>query len=193
MSPKSLTDDLRRQLLHAIAQNHEHLRSFLLRFIDDPLEVDTTLTEVFARSVGMLDKLEGAEPEDIRERLRDLARSVIRIEWRKDQKEHGKVAEGQLRALVHRKLQADLDWEPDDTEGLVEAVRQSLGGLPGWARQAIDRRYVQGITISELARSTGRSEDSIRMELLRILVLVRDALGSSEAGGGDVSETGAEQ
>lgn len=77
-------------------------------------------------------------------------------------------------ALAHF-LQQQLRWSGSRSDGRMEALAICMEKLNDPVRDMLEQRYA-GVSISELARNSHRSESAVKMALLRTREVLRDCV-----------------
>ena len=82
----------------------------------------------------------------------------------------------------HRKAQPISDDLPEKPAAPPEALEMldAVRSLPATYRETLLMRFVEGLTGPEIARRTGLTEGSVRVNLCRGMQLLRERLGAGE-------------
>ena len=154
-----------------LAEHGARLRAFALRLCGDAAAADDLCLRAFARAVGRIGQLRGADPHPW------LCSILVRMR-RSDLRRAGAQAE---RAAEPGELEALPDPGPDPLAALVarsdaEAVADAVSRLPEHYRAAILLRYWEDLPLEETAEALGVPLGTAKFRLSRARALLRAAL-----------------
>ncbi len=78
-------------------------------------------------------------------------------------------------------LACDLAGRAERFDGRREALQVCLAKLPDRQRDLISRRYTEGLSLRSIAKTLGRTADSVATSLLRIRVALQQCVKRREA------------
>lgn len=144
---------------------HRHqaaVRGFLAARLSQREDAEDLAQEVFITAFQKRKTFSGSVK--IESWLRGIARNLLRNHVRKFRAKPIGGSE-ELQVLVDREL------EKSGYEGeVVEVLRECLGELDGPARRLVMERYLQGVSVRQLEKKTGRGYSALTMQLHRIRV-----------------------
>ena len=120
----------------------------------------------------------GKVPEDPNTYIYAIARNVLFKHRRRKIAEHGVLDEYCRRVTTERGCSAShaLDTEPSEGTSTAEAERileTITARLPPKDAELMTLRFVEGLSIKEVAQRTNRSEDAVRRRIDRLRAAVR--------------------
>jgi len=162
----------------ALYQEHIHeLYGFVFRLVRGD---HSAAADVFQDTwLDAIDHVEQFDPKrgELRAWLFGIARRRVALYWRKRMSSHAvcltvqldDAAEGMDGAVLPEDILEQLE------QGAV--VRASLLALPPDRRQVLTDKYVEGLSVAQIAAKTGRSPKSVESHLSRAREQLRSLLG----------------
>lgn len=154
-----------------VREHQSGLRAFIRALGADDAWVDDLAQEAFIVAYRRLDQFEPGT--DFGKWLRGIARFLVANERRKD------IRRSRLLPLamvdVLSRSESEDRAEPDFTL-LLPAMRECVDQLPAHSRDLLHRRYAANDNATTLARRLGIKADTIRQQLLRIRVAVKECI-----------------
>ena len=144
-------------------ENLGWLRGYFRSRLRDWASADDLAQDVFVTAFLKMKDFRGESTIEVW--LRGIARNHLRNFLRK----HREVALGggeELQALLDRSCE---HWEDvESTDGRLHALRECLEHLPEQAKKLLEKRYVQGCNVREIARESGKGYSALIMQLHRM-------------------------
>ena len=147
-------------------------------------------TELYARYAPMVNAivLAHAQPSEAADLVQEVfARALSKLRGLRDARAFGgwlaMIARNCARTLLRAPAQAPIPTDcaaaaPGDDAEAAEAL-EAIRALPDAYRETLMMRLVEGMTGPEIAQRTGLTEGSVRVNLHRGLMLLRDRLGKT--------------
>ena len=161
-----------------VKRHQNSVRAFLAVRLATPMDAEDLAQEVFITAFRKLKEFDLAQP--FAPWLRGMALNL----WRNHQRKFRALPIGghaELQLLLDERLaqQQAIETEGDD----LQVLRDCLEQMAGPARDLLQARYADGMSVRELCQSTGRNHSAITMQLHRL----RSLLAACMAGKGRVS------
>ncbi len=159
----------------ALEQLYEREVEGLYAFVFFRVGRDAALAEDVVQETFLtaLDRLVAFDPKrgPVRSWLCQLSRNVARVYLRERRRTEvlamwDKV-DGALLAMFERLSDEPLAPEALEREETRDLVHLTLGHLPGGYRNVLERKYVDGASLEEIARELSASEDAAKSQLAR--------------------------
>lgn len=175
---ETITTDPALQEFEARVREHQSgLRAFIRALGAEEAWVDDLAQEAFLVAYRRLDHFEPGT--DFGKWLRSIARFLVANERRKE------IRRSRLLpfAIVDLLLQSESadSPEPDVTRFLPE-LRECVDQLPARSREMLRRRYAANDNATTLARRLGMNADTVRQQLLRIRLAVKQCIENKTVG-----------
>lgn len=139
------------------------VRAFLLVRLSRKDEAEDLAQETFVTAWRRLRDFDGGRP--FVPWLRGIAMNLLRNHLRKF-KEAPIGGDEALQAILDGAMER---WEAAADEGpRAVALAECLTGVDGPARDLLDARYVEGLSLEELCARTGRKQSALTMKLHRL-------------------------
>lgn len=151
--------------------NEGWVRGFLRSRIRDWAAADDLAQEVFVTAFRRVHAFRGEA--GFEGWLRGIAVNHLRNFLRK-RREQAIGGNDELQELIDRGAESFL--AAADEGGALEALRECLGKIDGPSRELLDRRYVTGKTVREMAAESGRGYSALTMQLHRLRELLADCV-----------------
>jgi RNA polymerase sigma-70 factor (ECF subfamily) len=163
-----------------------HIQFQIPQDLGGPINIDDIVQQAFSKAYRSLSAFQSKSPGGFLAWLRTIATNQLRDELRRHQREKSKRAhrppgsdesEATYRILLERIGAAGEDGPQHAMKDeLLRALRTALAILPEDYRSAIRLRYMEGLTMAEVARSLGKTEAAARAVCTRALAMLRDEL-----------------
>ena len=160
-----------------VREHQASLRAFLRALGAEEAWVDDLAQEAFLVAYRRFTDFEVGT--DFGKWLRAIARRVLANERRKETRRSRLLPAVLTDALSRHEPEP----ESPDFERLVPALRECVEGLPARSRELLWRRYAGDENATSLARVLQVKADTVRQQLLRIRLAVRECLDGKGAGG----------
>lgn len=156
---KALNGDI--SAFEGLVRRHQGgVRAFLAARLSQREDAEDLAQEVFITAYRKRKSFSGAAK--VESWLRGIARNLLLNHVRKFRAKPIGGSE-ELQILVDH----GLDQEAHEGE-LVEVLRECLGELDGPARELMTERYLEGMSVRQLEKKTGRGYSALTMQLHRI-------------------------
>ena len=160
-----------------VAEHQAELLRHARRRVHDAGTAEDLVQETFVRAYRAFDRL----PDDSRVRpwLHQILANLCVDEANRCRREYDKTGRAAVEVDASR-----LDLSPEDQLGLDiddTALGAALAGLPATHRDALEKRFVEGLDYDEIAESTGVSETNVRARVSRARATLRRALQGAAA------------
>ncbi len=154
-----------------LVREHEGwVRGFFRARLRDWTAADDLAQDVFVTAYRGLKKFRG--DSSIATWLRGIALNHLRNFIRK-RREQCVGGSEELQVLMDS---AGSDGSDRDEGGMLEALRECLSRVDGPARELLQKRYVVGQTVRELAAESGRGYSALTMQLHRLRESLADCV-----------------
>jgi len=170
-----LSERQRASLTRLVLDHQGHLRTFLGRFVKDDTAGDEMAQDVFLSIVSRCEDLAQWPEEEAAKYLRAVARNLVRMRWRQEQRGKSKDQRA-IAELLQAERDRSLDQEPDDSALRLGALKLCVEGLPPHARDMVEDHFFQGTPLAGIARTLGHSDAAVRMTFLRIRRQLRSCI-----------------
>lgn len=167
------TEEQKLRDFESLVQEHQiGLRVFVRALGVEEGWVDDVAQEAFVIAYRRLDTFETGT--DFGRWLRGIARHLVANERRKKAR-HSRLLPLVLADMLLDSVSDDTR-EPDSSSRLLGAMHECVKQLPSRSRDLLERRYAGGETAATLARQLRLNADSVRQNLLRIRVAVKQCI-----------------
>lgn len=160
-----------------VREHQSGLRAFIRALGADEAWVDDLAQEAFIIAYRRLDQFEPGT--DFGKWLRSIARYLVANERRKEIRRSRLLPFAVVDALLNN--EADPALETSVTH-LLPAMRKCIEQLPPRNRELLQRRYADDEKAAGLARRLRLNADTVRQQLLRIRVAVKECIEKKIAG-----------
>lgn len=175
-------------LLHYDALN-QHVSARIPRQLQGLLRTDDVLQQTFVRAAQAINTFETRHPGAFRGWLRTIAENLVRDALRRRQRE--------------RRLSGQQDHMPENRDHSaaplldrvaaanttpsrqvqnresISRLRDAMQGLPEQQRDIVQRRYLQGQSLEQIANATGLTKNAVRGVCYRARKTLRTMMGRS--------------
>jgi RNA polymerase sigma-70 factor (ECF subfamily) len=158
---------------HLVSAHQGRVRAYIGGTINRPEVVDDLAQEVFLSAFRSLDSYKGEAPFGVW--LLGIARHKTLMHLRHEVRRLARESRSLELVLSDLQLRALEDDEMmlARREQEIAALQQCLERLPPHGAELIAERYFRARSITDLARSAGKREGSLRMTLMRLRQLLR--------------------
>lgn len=146
-----------------VRENQGWLRGYFRSRLRDWASADDLAQDVFVTAYLKRKDFRGEATFEVW--LRGIARNHLRNFIRKH-REEALGGDEELQALLEQSCDSWENVEPAD--GRLEALRDCLEHLPAQAKKLLEKRYVQGCNVREIARETGKGYSALTMQIYRM-------------------------
>jgi RNA polymerase sigma factor (sigma-70 family) len=184
--PQAVTQQVRRQWASgdhrgayalAVQSTQDSLYRFLVHLLRDEEEAREVFQDTYVRVYRGLDGFRGEA---------SLTTWVLRIgrnqAWTR--RRGSKTRQAREVSLEAFKLDPPAREEPDRRE-----LDHALARLPGVQREAVLLFYLEGLSVEEVARTTGRPANTIKSDLLRARAKLREHLQRTDTASASIRES----
>jgi RNA polymerase sigma-70 factor, ECF subfamily len=154
-----------------VREHQSGLRAFIRALGADEAWVDDLAQEAFIITYRRLDEFEPGT--DFGKWLRSIARYLVANERRKEIRRSRLLPLAVVDVLLNCETENALDLE---ISALLGAMRECVDQLPSRSRELLHQRYAANDNAKTLARKLGIKADTIRQQLLRIRVAVKECI-----------------
>ena len=145
------------------------IRAFLLARLGRKEEAEDLAQEAFVTAWRKLDDFDDSRP--FAPWLRGIALNLLRNHLRKF-KEAPIGGDEALQAMLDQQI----DREEPSEAPRISALAECLARIDGPARELLSARYVEGRSLQELCKRTGRKHSAITMQLHRLRQVLADCV-----------------
>lgn len=160
-----------------VREHQSGLRAFIRALGTDEAWVDDLAQEAFIVAYCRLDQF--APGTDFGKWLRSIARFLVANERRKEIRRSRLLPFAIVEVLLER--EPENAAEPDVTR-FLPAMRECVDQLPARSRELLHQRYAANDNATTLARRLGINADTVRQQLLRIRVAVKECIEKKAEG-----------
>ncbi len=146
-----------------VRENLAWVRGYFRSRLRDWASADDLAQDVFVTAYLKLKNFRGESTFEIW--LRGIARNHLRNFLRKH-REEALGGSDELQALLDRSC--DRWEETESTNGRLQALRDCLERLPEQAKKLLEKRYIQGCSVREISKETGKGYSALAMQLHRM-------------------------
>jgi RNA polymerase sigma-70 factor (ECF subfamily) len=171
MAETVIADPAMQEFEARVREHQSGLRAFIRALGADEAWVDDLAQEAFIVAYRRLDQFEPGT--DFGKWLRSIARFLVANERRKE------IRRSRLLpfAIVDVLLQSESENSAElDATRFLPAMRECVDQLPARSREMLRRRYAANDNATTLARRLGMNADTVRQQLLRIRVAVKECI-----------------
>ena len=160
-----------------VARHLAPVRAFVAMRLPIPHVVDELTHETFVFAFTHLADFEMRE--SFRAWLRAIAFNLVRRELLRFARERQNLSNFERLQLAELEEEADQAGSRDE----VVFLEECMGRLPETMRQLLDDRYDRGLSGGQIAERLGRTEEWVRVTLLRVRRQLRDCIDHKMTGG----------
>jgi RNA polymerase sigma-70 factor (ECF subfamily) len=159
-----------------VVEHQSGLRAFIRALGADEAWVDDLAQEAFIIAYRRFDEFEPGT--DFGKWLRSIARRLLANERRKEAR-HSRLLPFAVADIL---LRHEPETGGPDLDGLLPALRECVEQLPPRSRDLLQRRYAANENASSLARRLRLNADTVRQQLMRIRLAVKECIETKGAG-----------
>jgi RNA polymerase sigma-70 factor (ECF subfamily) len=146
-----------------IRLHQARLRAFVARYVESSHDVYDIVQDAWLDALRNLDSFDGER--ELLPWLRGICRNRV-LNYYRSRRVRRTTGQSLVDGAIEAVAAAD-DCNDDELER-VEALRRCIGQLPATQREVLDRRYLQGAAVKQMAADLNRTAASISMQLRRI-------------------------
>jgi RNA polymerase sigma-70 factor (ECF subfamily) len=155
-----------------VGRHHRGVRACLVARMHDPHEAEDLAQEVFLTAYRKLADFDAERP--LAPWLRSIALNLLRNHWRKFRAQ-AIGGNTELAVLLDQQIAAECGSAREPL--LHAALRDCLERMDGPARELLQQRYGEEVSVRELADRLQRGYSALTMQLHRLRELLADCIG----------------
>ncbi len=154
-----------------VRDNQRWLRGYFRSRLSDWAAADDLAQDVFVTAILKIRSFRG--DSGVETWLRGIAHNHLRNHLRKH-REQALGGSEVMQALLERSCD---EWMGEEHgSGRLEALATCKERLPNLARDLLDQRYVQGKSVREISRETGKGYSALTMQFHRLRELLAECI-----------------